>query len=282
MSSQNDWKYYNHAMISMQKPWEDAKIEDMSWRSVKEGYPLFARWTSDFDCKSETEWWYCIKDTPFNVSELKAKRRYEINKGKSNFLVKPLNTLDYLEDLVYVMKRAFECYPLSYRPEYSYSDDLIYSDIKSKVQKGYIFWGAFDRKTNMLSGFTLLSEDSSSVYLLQQKVVPEYEKCAINAALITGILEHYEYYFLNMKGYMIIDGQRNVSHKTAFQDYLIKYFGFRKAFCVLHIKYRYWVKGIVCFLYPFRKKIHSLSNNKLIGKINGVLKMEEVRRSFLN
>ena len=55
------------------------------------GIPLLARWTSDWDCGYETEWWYCIKDTPFDISTLKSKRRYEINKGNKNFEVREIN-----------------------------------------------------------------------------------------------------------------------------------------------------------------------------------------------
>ena len=42
------------------------------------GVPLLARWTEDFDCGYETEWWYVIKDTPLDLSKLKKKRRYDI------------------------------------------------------------------------------------------------------------------------------------------------------------------------------------------------------------
>ncbi len=63
------WKYYKHAMIPDCAPHEivdTTPIEDGSiWSSLGENYkPFFARWTSDFDCNHETNWWYCIKDTP--------------------------------------------------------------------------------------------------------------------------------------------------------------------------------------------------------------------------
>lgn len=50
-----------------------------------DGNPYFARWTDNFDCGYETEWWYCIKDEPFDISKINSKKRYEINKGKKNF-----------------------------------------------------------------------------------------------------------------------------------------------------------------------------------------------------
>lgn len=48
-----------------------------------DGKPYLARWTSSFDCGHETNWWYVIKDTPFDINELKKKRRYEIRKGNN-------------------------------------------------------------------------------------------------------------------------------------------------------------------------------------------------------
>ncbi len=57
------------------------------------------------------------------------------------------------------------------------------------------------------------------------------------------------------KGFYINDGARSIRHETAFQDYLEKYFGFRKAYCKLHIAYRFPVNIAVKLLYPFRKKI---------------------------
>ena len=80
------------------------------------GIPLLVRWTTDFDCKSRTGWWYVIKDTPFNINELKAKRRYEINKGKKNFEVKRIRPSDYLEELFKVYSDAIINWPEKYRP----------------------------------------------------------------------------------------------------------------------------------------------------------------------
>ena len=52
---------------------------------------LFARWTSEFDCGYETNWWYVIKDKEFDLSALKSNYRYKINKGNKNFDVRVIN-----------------------------------------------------------------------------------------------------------------------------------------------------------------------------------------------
>lgn len=72
------------------------------------GQPLLARWTEDYDCQQKTEWWYVIKDTMFDINELKAKRRYEINKGKKNFEVRRIDHSIYVDDLFKVQIAAYQ------------------------------------------------------------------------------------------------------------------------------------------------------------------------------
>ena len=61
--------------------------------------PFFARWTTDYDCGYEIGLWYVVRDTPFDITKLKLKRRYEITKGKKNFEVRRIDDLKYVEGL---------------------------------------------------------------------------------------------------------------------------------------------------------------------------------------
>ncbi len=79
------WRYYyNHAAILTTAPHVKVDVHPLVDKTIwkMDSNPYFARWTTDFDCGYETEWWYCIKDTPFDISKLNSKKRYEINKGK--------------------------------------------------------------------------------------------------------------------------------------------------------------------------------------------------------
>jgi hypothetical protein len=91
------------------------------WKEAEK--PLLARWTSDYDCGYETNWWYVIKDTVFDMSSLKAKRRYEINKGIKNFDVKVISPAEHVNKLCEITKKAYEAWPKKYRPDSS--DDKI-------------------------------------------------------------------------------------------------------------------------------------------------------------
>lgn len=77
-------------------------------------------------------------------------------------------------------------------------------------------------------------------------------------------------------GSYICDGSRSIRHETAFQEYLIRYFGFRKAYCKLNIIYKFPLNILVNLLYPFRRFIGT--DNSITSKISALLKMEECVR----
>ena len=160
---------------------------------------------------------------------MKAKRRYEINKGRKNFCVKEINPLDYEKELFLIQKTAYSIYPEKYRPvveEQSFVQNL-------HNWNGHVVLGAFYRESNELVGYSLVYErEDRCIDFIAQKVMPDYEKFAINAALVDGVLEKFNNALC--EGKFLCDGSRNTNHETFFQDYLEKYFGFRKAYCKLH------------------------------------------------
>lgn len=239
------------------------------------GYPLLVRWTEDFDCGRETEWWYCLKDTPFEIESLKAKQRYEVKKGRKNFIVRQISPAEYSRELARIEEEAFLAYPAKYRPVFRNHEFL--EKVRSWEEKDTVVLMAFDRVTEECCGYAMLKNQERFCAFQKLKTVPVFEKRGINAALVDKILEYYEEPL--KKGYMIIDGERNVLHQTAFQDYLEKYFGFRKAYCTLHVRYRPWVGVAVKLLYPFRN-ILKKCKARTLHKLNGVLYQEEIRRTF--
>lgn len=268
-----DWKYYNHAVIPSVEPHEEPDmscIKDRSIWKVGGGIPLLARWTTDYDCGYETGWWYVVKDTPFDITALKAKRRYEINKGKKNFEVRRINPLEYVNELFRVQVCALESWPKKYRP------NIQKEDFEKDVTKWNddIVYGGFSRETNELCGFAYLKVYPKHLEFSVLRVNPETERIGINAAMVYGILEDYDKRL--EKEFYICDGARSIRHETAFQDYLEKYFGFRKAYCKLKILYRFPLNIMVKILFPFRKKINNES--KIGSLLCAILKMEEFHR----
>lgn len=238
------------------------------------GAPLLARWTTEFDCGYETSWWYVIKDTPFELSTLKAKKRYEINKGIKYFDVKLIDPREYREDLYQVQVAAFSAYPAKYRP--TVNRETFMTGIDNWTE--FVVFGAFDRDTDQLVGYALCSERNLQfVDFAVLKTMPDFEKNGLNAALVEKILSYYSAFLSN--GGFLCDGSRSINHETNFQDYLEKYFGFRKAYCKLSITYNPRIKWLIKPLFLLRKLLAKLDGIGIVHQINAVLKMEEILRS---
>lgn len=262
------WKYYNHALIPECAPHEKVDIESLNNGAIweKMGCALFARWISDFDCGYETQWWYTILDHPFDIDKIKAKHRYYIKQGLKNFKVVPIDFKKYTERILKILNTV--------RTE-EYRLPTVNGISEPKGNELYL--GAFESDTEELVGYAILTEHPEYVEFTSLKVLPEYEKHSINAAIIYSIIERYN----DRLGEMYIsNGSRTINHSTAFNDYLIRMFEFRKAYCKLHIRYRWWVRPAVKILYPARGWIESKKDkNHVLQLISGVLKMEEIVRS---
>lgn len=273
------WKYYNHAAITTtpaHMPVDPAPVVNGEiWKL--DGSPLLARWTEDFDCKQQTNWWYVIADTPLDISKLKAKRRYVINKGDQNFQVKVIDPALHREELYRVQVAAFAAYPEKYRP--TQDKETFFRSLEKEAGQGDggKLFGAFYRQTGELCGYARVRFNGGCAELPVLKTKPAFEKHQVNAALVYGIMKELEP-FLIAGGY-IVDGARSIHHESAFQDYLEKYFSFRKAYCKLCVCYRPGIRAVVKLLYPFRKLLLKLDSVGLIHQVNGVLKMEEIVRN---
>lgn len=270
-----DWTYYNHAMIPSTppnivpdlSPLKDGTIWKLEGKRI-----LLTRWTSDFDCGKETNWWYVIADKPFNLQSIKAKRRYEINKGLNNFEVRKINPADYTEDIYEIQVAAFSAYPEKYRPTVDH-DSFI--ENVSHWEKENVY-GAFYKENGKLCGYSYITIKSNFINFDVLKTIPSYEKFGLNAALVYRLVDDCNELLSN--GGFICDGERSINHETAFQDYLEKYFNFRKAYCTLNIAYNPKIKWLVKMLYLFRKLLLKFDNISKIHLVNALLKMEHIIR----
>lgn len=271
----NEWKYYNHAMVPKCKPYQ---TPDTSLFNTKELWkkPLwedayFAKYTTEFDCKEESPWYWVICDVPFEICSLKSKYRNEMKKALDNFDVKIINPTDYTDELYDVRLDALASYPKAYRS--SISRDAFYKSVLAFKEPTF---AAFCKHDGKLAGYINMVEVEDVFLYSGQNVKKEYERFYVNYVLIIGMLDYYKNKIKN--GAIIVDGERNIQHITKHQELLIKKFGFRKAFCRLNIVYRPSVKRCVKVLYPFRRVLLKFDRIGLIHKINGVLLLEQVLR----
>lgn len=262
------WNYYQHAAIPAVYPHENPDLTPVENGAIwKMKGVLFARWTSDFDCGYETAFWACIADKPLDISELKAKRRYEINKGNKNFYTRALDVVE-IDAMYDVYVDSLAGYAGNKQP---ISKELFCSGWREAIgEPGVAIIGAFRKIDDTLCGFAHCIDHGLYIPVSTFKTCVTEEKNNVNFALMYGIFEFYKDKLAN--GSYLCDGWRNILHETAFQDWLEKYFQFRKAYCILHIKYKGIIGIAIAILYPFRGL---LSKSK---KISAVFNMEKWSR----
>lgn len=268
------WKKYNGGIISDEHPHIEPSLRDVEEIASKANNYLFIRYTTDFDCGIETGWWYTILDKPFDLQTAKAKRRYEINKGNKNFYTKVIKASDYRQQLYDVYVESLQ----GYDTPKTISFEKFEEQIKCwDAHERLVLFGVFSREDNRLCGYADVYRNGRYLPISSMKTRVSCERDNVNFALVYGILEYFEQDL--KEGAYLCDGVRNVIHKTNFQDYLEKYFGFRKAYCRLHMIYSSKFKMVVFMLYPFRRILKKFDSIGIIHKINGVLMMEEIVRS---
>lgn len=276
MSEMTGWEYYKRALLPTTPPDEPVDTTLIESGEIWKGTDaFFARWTSDFDCGYETPWWYVIKTEPFDIGTLNAKKRYKVNRGSRYFDVRQIKPEEYLEEIYRVQVEAYKDYPEKYRP--TVDKEKLFRTIQTEWTSTEIMvFGAFHRESGDLDGYIQLSVTGKCIYSNAQKAVPAQEKYQINYALLAGVLDTLRP--MLESGYYISVGSRNIQHETAFQDFVEDIFGFRKAYCKLHIAYHPKLRWMIPALYRMRGILKKLDHVGLVHKINGVLVMEEFLR----
>ena len=74
------WRKYNGALIPTTPPHVEVNYDNITQRLSDEG-AFFARWTSEFDQKAESEFWYVICDKKMSISDYSRNTRSKINRG---------------------------------------------------------------------------------------------------------------------------------------------------------------------------------------------------------
>lgn len=204
--------------------------------------------------------------------DTKKNYRRKIRKGLKNFKIKVIDPLQYAEELYQIEAEALASYPAKTREKLDH--DHFVAEMKQR-QEG-ITLGAFSVEDNRIQGYCYDIVYDDYILAVIQTARPSQEIKHINAALEYGELDYFKKELAD--GLYIMAGERTMHHQTNFQEYLEKYFGFRKAYCKLHIQYRPGIRQIVSFLYSIRGFLKHLNGIKIIYKINCVLAMEEIFR----
>lgn len=269
----DSFSYYQHMLIPNCEPHEIPNLSCLNNGLIWNSYGLKAvicRYTTNYD-GLRGDWYYVIKDTPFDISKLKSKRRYVVLQGERNFEIRLIHAEDYKEELYSVVCDSLSAYPKKYRPVNPSKENFI-SSLNSSSLKDRLY-GAFYRDMGKLCGYAFIHIRKKVIDFSILKTIPSFEKLQVNAALIYGILSDCN--DLLSSGFYICDGSKSVFHETNFQDYLEKYFAFRKAYVDLHIVYNPKYRFTFKVLYRLRFLFYKLDSIRLIHKLNAIFKMQE-------
>lgn len=220
----------------------------------------------DWDCKEETNFWEIICDKGYEIQDLPSKTRNMVRRSLKDCDIRIISNIELIEDNGYdVLDKAYirykdkNCNPIS-RPTW---EEAIRNDLKSE------FWGVYIKETGKLIAYSKNSIGGLRVNYASMKSIPEYmNKHYPNYGLL---YEMTRYYLKERKYRYVTDGYRSITEHSGIQDFLIKRFLFRKAYCRLTIYYKWWFGIAVRLLYPFRSFIN-------IAPISHVLKYDALTR----
>ena len=151
----------------------------------------------------------------------------------------------------------------------SWDDFLLHC---KECDEKYTCWGGFEAETQTLIGYMIIEDCGDFIKTLIAKFDPDYSRCCVSDILYFTIVTHY---INEQKKRYISSGERTINHVTGTQEYKIRRFGYRKAYCNLHIEYSPKIKWLMRILFVFRKLLAKLDKIRIIHLINSLLKMQE-------
>ena len=226
-----DWRYYKSMIQGVGDPRNNKPLSKPEQRYLFNKYKkaLLLRYTTHFDDIDTQNWFFCLKDSPYDFAGLKSKRKNVVRKGINNFTVKEIKLSEHVQAFCDLVNDAYQ--------GYENPNQITYVQAEKKAaaideREDYFVLGAFCNENEKLVGYVWCHVNGKWITMSEQKAVRAYENLGVNAALCHGLCTLYNEKYADC---ILCDGERNVLHKTAFQDYLIKYFGFRYAYCKLHV-----------------------------------------------
>lgn len=283
-----DWYEYRGFMVPAYLPHCCPEISpEAAEEVVRISDRPFARWDSEFGKVEISEWWYVLKRGPWDVEDIKnKKKRWMIRQGRKYFSVRSLTFDEVVAECPKVAQLAAERYTGKAKVE---TRQILEERISSakKIPGVLEYIGCF--RGNTLVSFSENYIQSNAVWLANIRHHPAFLKKYSSYGLMDGILD---YYLNQKKMYYVSDGTRSIHHRTHFQEHLINVFGFTKEYALLNIIYSKKFGTAVKLAYPFRNIVWALSNKlttadsllrsktaEVLDKISAVLRHERIRKS---
>ena len=256
---------YRNAWIYDRQPHEEKRLSNSEADALLSHGGIMVRNTYDFDCPEETSFWYVIKDQYLGMDELSSRVRNKVRHAFQYFDYQKITYKQLLDNVFPILEDTFANYKIHDR---KMNRDVFSKYLEQCQQKNYDYWGIIKKDTRQIVGFCTVKIWDDSCEIGYTGVISDY---TTNGYYPYYGLYHYlnEYYLCEKKFRYVSDGSRTVTNHSQIHDYLIHYFHYRKAYCKIKIRYKWWFGTIVKVLYPFRNIIWN-KNVKAVLKMHGM------------
>lgn len=274
--SMNNFRYVNPSVIPACEPHKDLDFSNAKngciWNDFKENKPLFSWWITDFDCSDNTNWWYLIKEKPFCKEELHDSTNRNIRKALNRCTVKLIDPLNFKDEL-------YDCYCDALKRYGGYKEtvnkSVFIENLEKDCENNLEYWGAFSNQDGKLIGYMSVIIYKESVEFDVAKFSSAYMNLRPSDAIYATVLDNY----LNVRGFKYVSsGSRSINPFTNTQDYKERTFGYRKAYCKLHLIFNPKYHLLIKCLYPFRKILIHLDFIPCFHRYNKALRIKEISR----
>ena len=243
--------FYLYRNLGISSPHFNIQLTDSQCSELLNQGGCLVRNTYDFDQKDESNFWYIIKDSFGGMGEHSQNERKKIRRALKSFDYRRINKQLIVNEGYGILKKVHESYVVKDR---TMNEGDFQELLDGWNEEENEFWGAFDIKDGRFIGFAVVRVFDIGCFYDMVTFYPEYKHNTTYPYY--GIFYRLnEHYLGERKFQYVTDGSRSITEHSNIQPFLIHCFKFRKAYCKLKIRYKWWFGIIVRLLYPFRSII---------------------------
>jgi hypothetical protein len=239
----------------------------------------FARWDTKYRQLKRSQWWWVVRRGCWSLDQCSSSTRSKIRRGRKNFKARLVSPSEMLTQGYDVCERSVRRYEKNiFLPSKEEFEVRVRTAPGSTG--GFEFFGVFSGR--QLVGFSENYLQEGGIFWKQIWYDPEFLSGYSSYVLIDTMLD---YYLNQEQSKYVLDGHRNIFHKTQIQDFLIQKFGFTREYALLNVLYSARFRIAVELAYPFKKIFHAFSarwHNEILDKVEAILHQEHIRRYCLN
>lgn len=257
----NSWIFSKRGLISEDDPSKSISVPETEIKDLFIQYPkaLYIRWVSDFDRNGSETYYYVLRDTLYDLTELPSKTRNQIRKCLKNCSIEQVNGEAivngggynvYLQEVNRFKEKGVQSGHVLTKAEFEHWLINETQDLWAVFNEGTVIAYAICRPVGQSINLVTWKADYANYKLLYPIYGLLY--VMINEYLSSG---RYKYVF---------DGGRSMTEHSNVQDFLLTKMDFRKANTRLQARFRWWLLPILFMLSPLEEFISNIQVRSLI------------------